>query len=112
MKPTPIRSILFVLVAALPLTGVAGDPAAGKAKAAVCAACHGPDGNSPTAPMYPKLAGQYEDYLYQALKEYKSQARANAIMQGQVATLSDRDLRDLAAYYASLSGDLHTAKPE
>ena len=78
----------------------AGDAAAGKAKAAVCGACHGPDGNS-MVPLYPKLAGQHEAYLAAALKAYRSGARDNATMKPMVATLTDTDIENLAAYYAS-----------
>lgn len=85
-----------------------GDPAAGKEKSQVCASCHGEDGNAPTTPQYPRLAGQYETYLEYALQEYKSGGRQNAIMAGFASQLSKRDIRDLAAYYASQSGDLHT----
>ena len=85
----------------------AADAAAGKQKSQTCAACHGPDGNSPS-PLYPHLAGQYETYLLQALKDYKSGARKNAIMAGMVAALSEEDLKDLAAYYASQKGLFNT----
>ncbi len=81
----------------------AGDAAAGKAKSAVCAACHGPDGNS-TAPDFPKLAGQNEDYMTHTLKAYKTKARTNAIMNGQAANLTDADIANLSAYYASQVG--------
>ncbi len=77
-----------------------GDPAAGKEKSAVCQGCHGVGGNS-TNPQYPRLAHQYEDYLIKALSDYKSGARKNAIMNGFAAQLSDRDIQNLAAYYAS-----------
>jgi cytochrome c553 len=85
----------------------AADRAAGEAKAqAQCAACHGKDGNTPTDPSYPKLAGQYPDYLVQALSDYKGGARKNAIMAAQVQALSKADIENLAAYYASLPGSL------
>ena len=81
--------------------GKFGDPAKGERIAGqVCAACHGVDGNSPLS-ANPNLAGQHADYLYKQLTEYKSGARANAIMAGMVANLSDEDMRDLAAFYAS-----------
>ncbi|MDW8478647.1 MAG: c-type cytochrome [Xanthomonadales bacterium] len=76
-----------------------GDPARGEAKAAVCAACHGPDGNS-TNPEWPKLAGQHERYIARQLALYKSGARENAVMLGFAATLSAQDMRDLGAYFA------------
>lgn len=88
-----------------------GDIDAGKAKAAVCQACHGLDGNAGTDPQYPRLAGQYHDYLARALHEYKTGDRKNPIMAGFVATLSDADIENLAAYFSSLPGskltDLH-----
>jgi len=83
---------------------LAGDAEAGKKKAAeVCAACHGPDGNSPT-PDFPRIAGQYEDYLAKALADYKSGKRDNPIMQGMAAPLSDGEIANLAAYYAQQKG--------
>lgn len=77
-----------------------GDPAAGAEKAQACFACHGEDGNSQN-PAWPKIGGQYADYLLQALKAYKSGARQNPIMAGQVANLSEQDMADLAAYFAA-----------
>lgn len=85
----------------------AGDPAAAEEKAKTCAACHGPDGNKPLdGQPYPKLAGQYEDYLVKALKDYRSGARKNLVMQGQAAALNDADIANLAAYFASKEGDI------
>lgn len=80
-----------------------GNPAAGEAKSQACTACHGERGNSPN-PMFPRLDGQHESYLYQALRQYKSGARRNPVMTGQVAALSEQDMRDLAAYYANQQG--------
>jgi cytochrome c553 len=85
-----------------------GDPDAGKSISTTCAACHGADGNS-VIPANPRLAGQHADYLVQALKDYKSGARSNPIMMGMVAPLSEQDIRDLAAYFASQTG-LSTAQ--
>jgi len=90
-------------LAALCSSALAGDPAAGKEKSAVCAACHGADGVSPV-PDFPKLAGQHEDYLLRALKDYKLGNRKNPIMGGQVANLSETDMEDLAAYFSSQQG--------
>lgn len=84
----------------------AGDVEAGKQKAAVCQACHGPDGNGIGDGQYPLIAGQYADYLVFALKSYKIGTRQNAIMSGFVAPLSDQDMEDLAAYFASQPGKL------
>jgi len=79
----------------------AADLAAGKAKATeVCAACHGADGNSAAAD-FPRIGGQYADYLAKALRDYKSGQRKNAIMAGFAQALSKQDVENLAAYYAS-----------
>ena len=78
----------------------AGDAAAGKAKAAACAGCHGANGEG-VAPN-PALAGKSEEQLVQAMKDYKSGKRDNAVMKGMVAALTDGDVANLAAYYASL----------
>jgi cytochrome c553 len=70
-----------------------------------CAACHGADGNGTNA-QYPRLAGQYHDYLQRALQEYKSGDRKNAIMAGFVTTLSAADIDALARYYAAMPSKL------
>lgn len=88
---------------------VAADPAAGKEKAATCAACHGDSGVA-TAPIYPNLAGQYESYLAQALKSYKSGDRGDPVMGAMAAALSEEDIADLAAYFAAQEGTLQTAR--
>lgn len=86
----------------------AADLGAGAAKAKeVCAACHGLDGNSPQ-PDYPKIGGQYADFLAKSLRDYKSGARKNPIMQGFAAGLSRQDIENLAAYYAAQRGELGT----
>jgi cytochrome c553 len=92
----------LVIAAALAVGAVAhaGDPAAGKEIAKVCAACHGENGIS-QAPDFPKLAGQYNDYLVRAMNDYKTGARKNPIMAGQVANLKKEDIADLSAYFAS-----------
>lgn len=106
MKPADRMAILLI-VGSLSAAGPAwarGDAAAGAQKAQeVCASCHGLDGNSPN-PMYPRLAGQYPDYLVKALQDYKSGARKNAIMSGFVANLSQRDMENLAAHFARQRG--------
>ncbi|GAB2545473.1 c-type cytochrome [Rhodanobacter koreensis] len=80
---------------------ITGDASAGQAKSAVCAACHGPQGVA-IAPNFPNLAGQSATYLYVQLKTLKNGQRSDPIMSGQAAALSDADMRNLAAYYASL----------
>ena len=92
---------------ALPAAASAADIAKGREKAdQVCAACHGKDGNTPIDPSYPKLAGQFRDYLETALTDYQAERRTNAIMVGQAKALSRDDIRNLAAYYASLPTQL------
>ncbi len=98
--------ITALVASALLVLGVgtaraAGNPAAGKEKSQTCAACHGPLGKTSQQPNYPILAGQHESYLYHALKGYKSGTRQNAVMNGMVSQLSDQDLQDLAAWFAS-----------
>jgi cytochrome c553 len=78
----------------------AGDVQAGKAKAAACSGCHGANGEG-VAPN-PALAGKSEEQLVQGMKDYKSGKRDNAVMKGMVATLTDADMTNLAAFYASL----------
>ena len=86
----------------------AADLAAGKAKATeVCQACHGVDGNSPTAD-FPKIGGQYPDYLAKSLRDYKSGMRKNPIMTGFAQPLSSQDIDNLAAYYASQPATVST----
>lgn len=89
----------------------AGDAAQGKAKSATCAACHGADGNSMNG-EWPKLAGQHASYLAEQMHAYKSGARNNAIMAGQMAALSDQDILDLAAYFAAQTQKPGVANPE
>ena len=105
-----IRKAAIIIALAAFWTGTASaqDAAAGAEKAKqVCAACHGADGAGVQQfPDYPKLAGQHEDYLYKALRDYKSGARKNAIMGAQAKGLTRADIENLAAYYASLPGSL------
>lgn len=77
-----------------------GDATAGQAKAAACGACHGMDGNS-TDPQYPKLAGQSEQYIVRQLENFKSGKRQNPIMLGMATPLSEQDMHDIGAYFAS-----------
>ncbi len=88
---------------------VSGDAAAGAQKAAtLCFACHGADGISPV-PMFPNLAGQRPDYLYQELLRYKSGSRPESPMTALVQPLEDADLRNLAVHYAGLESSAPAA---
>lgn len=98
-----IRMLLSAGTIFLLVTGAAyaaGDAAAGKAKAASCAGCHGANGQG--VPPNPALTGKSEAQLVQAMQDYKAGKRANAVMKAMVAGLSDQDMANLAAYYASL----------
>lgn len=102
-----MKKTMFILTAvalgfSLPVHAK-GDYEAGKAKSAACAGCHGEDGVSSIS-SFPKLAGQHSDYLYHALKGYKSGKRKNPIMAGQVESLSDADMHDLATYFSKQKG--------
>jgi|TARA_B110000977_G_scaffold78491_1_gene105619 cytochrome c553 len=100
---------LMVLISAQ--ATAAGDAAAGEAKSQACAGCHGAAGVSAMT-SFPILAGQFEDYLFNALSQYKSGGRKNAIMTGIAAGLSKQDMRDLAAYYTALEGVYSLNLPE
>lgn len=108
MKAHTIHAV-FIAIFPLLSTGMslqahaAGNVAAGKEKAQVCASCHGVDGNS-VSPQFPRIAGQYPDYIVQTLSDYKSGERKNPIMAGFVANLSRRDMEDLAAYFSRQKG--------
>jgi cytochrome c553 len=90
---------LLLLIPGLAFAQAAGNPEAGKEKAQVCAACHGPDGNS-TDPQYPVLAGQTWRYLYLQMKDYKEGRRTNQFMNPLMKDMSKKDMYDLAAYYS------------
>lgn len=100
-------SALLLVAVAMPATAIdKGDPARGEELSSTCASCHSASGNS-TNPQFPRLAGQYADYMVKALQEYKSGQRKNAIMNGIAAGLSKRDMEDLAAYFSRQRGDLY-----
>jgi cytochrome c553 len=115
----PIASIVLSLLAAvLPCAAyagnyvdlrriepISGDMASGAAKTAACVACHGPSGNS-VVPQFPSLAGQRADYIYYRLAAFKAvspkdPSYANSPMPAQTQNLSDQDMRNIAAYFAS-----------
>ena len=103
-------SKLLVLVIAVSLAGAANaaDLDAGKKKAAeVCGACHGPEGNKPSDPTQPVLAGQHFDYLVRALTDYKLGKRNNPIMKGFASQLSKKEIEDVAAWFAAQKSSLH-----
>jgi len=96
----------FVIAAAVAITNMAvaqaGDPQAASNKAeTLCAGCHGPDGIS-SNPLWPNLAGQKEQYLIKVLKDFQEGIRPDPTMEPLANTLTDREIEDLAAYYAKL----------
>jgi cytochrome c553 len=82
-------------------TAFAGDPVAGKDKAALCGGCHGMDGIS-VSPEIPNLRGQKEAYILKQIGDFKSGLRKNPIMSSMAAGLSDDDAADIAAFFSSL----------
>ena len=124
MKPSLLSCLLSLLCAVTTFGAQAadaakatpkGDAARGQAVATtVCVACHGPDGNSPTA-VNPKLAGQHADYLYKQMSNFKpadgkQPERTNPIMNGMIAAFDEGQMRDLAAYFAAQKQTGETAK--
>lgn len=104
----------FVLMILATTVGAKGNIEAGKSKTQTCVACHGPDGNS-VVPNWPKIAGQYENYLDKQLKDFRAGEkgpRYEASMYAMVAALSDQDIADLSAFYASQKQTMGKAKAE
>lgn len=103
--------IAFLVVAVvLAAADVRADAAAGEAKAAVCAACHGERGNSRN-PEWPKLAGQHPNYLAQQLRDFKSGTRKNEVMSPMAAPLSEADIADIAEFYSVQKREMGMADP-
>jgi cytochrome c553 len=102
---------LFVLLLSFAVAGAAwagGNAEKGKEKAAqVCAACHGAEGNKPSAPDQPILAGQYPDYMVKALSDYKSGKRSNPIMKAFAGQLTKQEMEDVAAWFSIQQSTLH-----
>lgn len=107
-------TILFTALLGLtvaPALFAQGDAAAGQAKSALCATCHGNDGNSVLA-MNPKLAGQSASYMVKQLQDFKSGARPGLTMSAMVMSLSEQDMEDISAWYASQQRTIQGANPE
>ncbi len=100
MKLSYFGAILIGFSSLLSFALIAADSEAGKNKSALCAGCHGVDGNSING-VWPTLAGQHASYLVKQLKNFKSGERVDPVMQGMVQSLSDEDMQDIAAYFAS-----------
>ena len=100
MKSSYIGAILIGVSSLMSFALIAADSEVGKAKSVLCAGCHGVDGNSPNG-TWPILAGQHASYLVKQMKDFKSAERTDPIMQSMVAALSEADMQDIAAYFAS-----------
>lgn len=99
-------SLLFATAA-----NSAGDPAVGQQKSAICAACHGADGNSIVA-MWPSIAGQHQDYFLKQMLDIQKGVRKNDQMTPIIAAMTEQDFQDLAAYFSSLAAKPKEAAPE
>jgi len=98
------NTVAVTLLSLVPVAASAvGNAAEGQNKSAVCHACHGTNGMS-TQPIYPNLGGQQQNYLNKALHDFRDGARQDPIMNGFAASLSDADIEDIAAWYASQQG--------
>lgn len=105
MKATHITTVVAALACALSLQAQAGgDPVKGRDKTSMCAGCHGIPGwrtAYPATYKVPKLGGQHEEYLVAALKQYQTGERSHPSMKAIAASLTEEDMQNLAAYYAS-----------
>ena len=111
MKKLVVVIVAVFIGSVMPqLTLAQGDAAAGQAKSALCATCHGNDGNSELA-VNPKLAGQNASYMVKQLMDFKSGVRPSPTMAAMVLSLSDQDMQDIAAWYASQQVTLGGAEP-
>ena len=101
MKHQILATVSAVILTVSANVAIAGDAAAGKAKAASCAACHGAQGIS-AIPTYPNLAGQKEAYMVKQMKAFKDKTRTDPTMNAMAAPLSDADMANIAAFYAGM----------
>jgi len=101
MKKLVVATLSSVLLVSASFAQAAGDAAAGKAKSAVCAGCHGANGVSAN-PLWPNLAGQKDAYLVKQIKAFRDGTRSDPMMSPMAKPLSDADIDNLAAYYSSL----------
>ncbi|NOZ55082.1 MAG: cytochrome c [Gammaproteobacteria bacterium] len=90
--------LLLLLLLTSVAVNAAGNAKAGSSKARACQVCHGKGGVS-TNPAYPKLAGQHAKYIIKQLKAFKSGTRKDPIMNGMASTLSEQDMKDIAAFF-------------
>jgi len=98
-----LKLFIFLVILSTSTTHASGDYDLGKQKSQTCIACHGVDGNSENK-LYPRLAGQYQNYLIHSLNAYKNGDRKNPIMNGFAGTLSDQDILDISKYFSEQQG--------
>ena len=96
-----ILALAACTLISIPMSAMATDIDAGKAKSGMCASCHGANGISPNT-MWPNLAGQKEGYLAKQIKDFRDGKRTDPMMTAMVKPLTDDDIANLAAYYAGL----------
>lgn len=97
-------AIASMLLVAVPMSAIAaGDAAEGQNKSTTCHACHGETGIA-TQTIYPNLAGQHQDYLEKAMLDYREGRRTNPVMSSFAVNLTDDDIEDISAWYASQKG--------
>lgn len=101
MKRQILTALSAIMIVTASNVAIAGDAAAGKAKAAACAGCHGAAGIS-AVPLYPNLAGQKEAYMVKQMKAFKDGTRKDPTMNAMAKPLSDADMANISAYYAGL----------
>lgn len=106
-----LAAVTLILLGSAVAQAQEGSAEAGQGKSVTCAACHGPDGNSVT-PDWPNLAGQHEDYIVRQLVAYQNGERRDVGMQGFASTLSEQDMRDIAAYFSTQSARPRGADPD
>ncbi len=111
MKKSLFLGLTIALMSVVLSVHAAGDPDAGKTKSVTCAACHGANGEA-LVPDYPNLGGQGEGFLIKQLQDFKAGSRENALMSPMALPLSDQDIEDLSAYYASLPAKAGVANEE
>jgi cytochrome c553 len=99
-KAIAVMAISIIFTGAIGPSQAAGNARLGKTKTTSCASCHGDDGNS-IAPMFPKLAGQHASYLAKQLNDFKNHSRTDQSMEAMAAALSDQDIEDIGAFYAT-----------
>lgn len=112
MGSLPVALLVFAAALIAPVAHAQGDPQAGEAQAAPCAACHGQGGASPIDPTYPVLAGQNARYMVRQLELIQSGERPVPLMTGQLDGKSQQDLEDLAAYFAAQPDVVGEARAE